>query len=163
MPRLGFAASEHAFQFDRPSSAGSGFRPVPKAFLKANQRLLQAFEGWKAELGGSTHMALVAWHLIFILCDEGCDEDGSFCDDAEVLESAAGIHDMLWELHPEVETSEEQVQADLDDLIQRGWFLMEPWQEVTASDRKQFRFRPGPSFPALELWMQLADLPATIR
>jgi len=159
MPRLGFAASEHAFQFDRPLSTGSGFRPQPKAFRKANERLLQAFEGWKAELGGSTHKALVAWHLIFILCDEGCDEDGSFCDDAEVLESAVGIHDMFCELHPQVETSLEQVQADLDDLIQRGWFLMEP----TASGSEQFRFFPGPSCPALEPWMLLADLPATIR
>lgn len=162
MPRLGFAASEHAFQFDRPLSTGSGFRPVPKAFRKANERLLQAFQEWKAELGGSTHKALVAWHLIFILCDEGCDEDGSFSDDAEVLESAAGIQDMLWELHPQVETSLEQVQADLDDLIQRGWFLMEPW-EATASGREQFRFLPGPSCPPLEPWMVVADLPATIR
>lgn len=162
MPRLGFAASAHAFQFDRPAS-GFGFHITPKVQRQANQRLLKAYEEWKAELDGSTHKALVAWHLLFILCDEGCDEDGSFCDDAEVLESVSGIHDMLWELHPEVETSEEQVQADLDDLIQRGWFLMEPWQEATASDRKQFRFRPGPSCPALELWMQLADLPATIR
>lgn len=162
MPRLGFAASEHAFQFDRPLSTGSGFRPVPKAFRKANQRLLQAFEGWKAELGGSTHKALVAWHLLFILCDEGCDENGSFSEDAEVLESAAGIQDMFWELHPLVETSLEQVQADLDDLIERSWFLMEPW-EATASGREQFRFLPGPSCPALEPWMLLADLPATIR
>lgn len=158
MPRLGFAAYEHAFQFDRPLSTGSGFRPVPKAFRKANERLLQAFEGWKVELGGSTHKALVAWHLIFILCDEGCDEDGSFCDDAEVIESAAGIHDMFCELHPQLETSLEQVQADLDDLIQRGWFLMEP----TASGSEQFRFLPGPSCPPLELWMVVADLPATI-
>ena len=162
MPRLGFAASEHAFQFDRPVTTGFGFRPQPKAFRKANERLLQAFEGWKAELGASTHKALVAWHLIFILCDEGCDEDGSFCDDAEVLESAVGIHDMFCELHPQVETSLEQVQADLDDLIQRGWFLMEPWQP-TASGSEQFRFLPGPSCPPLEPWMVVADLPATIR
>lgn len=154
MPRLGFAASEHAFRFDRNPSAGFGFQPVPKVRRDAQKQLREAFEGWQAELG-STHRALVASWLLFNLIEEGCDAECVFQGEPVLLDSAKSIHEVIWELHPQVESSVEQVQADLDDLAQRGWFV------VQSNSSGEQHVIPGPSCPELAEWM-LADLPTTI-